>query len=123
MHAARDEHDEHPAAAGDGTLDDLPVVGLSGDDCDATPEVVELPDALLATDADDVVASVERVPDHVAPELPRSPDDADPQASSPFPWARRAVRVRLPPSSSSQSANHSSPPSARASRVGEIEPS
>jgi hypothetical protein len=76
--ASRDEHDEHPVAPRDRTLDDLAVVSRSRNDGDARLERVELPHALLAARADHLVTPIQRVLDHVLPELPRGPDDADP---------------------------------------------
>jgi len=58
-------------------LDDLGVVRLSRNNGDASFERVELPDALLPAHADDLVAPIERVLDHVLPELPGGSDDAD----------------------------------------------
>src|SRR5437764_2213592 len=75
--ASRDEHDEHSVAPGNCPLDDLGVVGRAGDERDPTAEFVELPDALRPAHADHLVAPVERVLDHVAPELPGRTDDAD----------------------------------------------
>jgi hypothetical protein len=75
--AARHQHDEHPVAARDGSLDDFPIVGPTRNDLDELVEPTELLDALLPTHADDVVTAVERVLDHVLPELPGRADDAD----------------------------------------------
>ena len=73
----RGEHHEHAVAPLDRPPDHVAVVRLAGDDRDPVPEVVELADALLPADADDLVAALERVPDHVAAELPGRADDAD----------------------------------------------
>ena len=54
---------------------------------DASLERVELADALLPADGDDLVAPVERVLHHVLAELPGGPDDADPHRVRPV--ARR----------------------------------
>ena len=70
MDASWDEHDEHPVAPRHRTLDDPAVVGGSRQDGDAPLERVELRDALLPTDANHLVASIERVLHHVLPELP-----------------------------------------------------
>jgi hypothetical protein len=43
----------------------------------APPERIELSDALLAAHADHFVAAIERVLDHVLPELAGGSDDAD----------------------------------------------
>src|SRR3954463_12498425 len=77
LHAARDEDDEDSVAARDGSLDDGAVVGRAGHDGDPAVEPGELGDALLAAHGDDLVAAVERVPDHVGAELARCADDAD----------------------------------------------
>src|SRR5581483_2154601 len=52
--------------------------GRSRDDTDAPLERVELPHALLAAHANHLVTAIQRLPDHVLPKLPRSPNDADP---------------------------------------------
>ena len=82
VHAARDEHDEHPVAAGDGPLDDVAVVGRAGHDGDPALELGELADALLAAHGDDLVPAVQRVPDHVLAELAGRADDADPHGAA-----------------------------------------
>ena len=84
MDAPRDEDDEHAVAAGDRPLDDLVVIGRAGHDADPILELGELPDALLAAHGDHLVAAIERVLDHVAPELPRRADDADPHTPISF---------------------------------------
>ena len=81
LHAAWDEHDEHAVAARDRASDDLAVVGRAGHDFDAALESGELADALLAADSDHLVPSVQRVLDHLLPELPGRADDADPHDS------------------------------------------
>ena len=78
VHAARDEHDEHAVAARDRALDDVAVVGRAGHDGDPALELGELADALLAAHGDDLVPAVQRVLDHVLPELAGRADDADP---------------------------------------------
>src|SRR5205085_7947325 len=78
VYAARDEHDQHSVAAGDGSLDDVPVVGRARDNGDPTVEVGELGDALLTAYRDDLVPPVERVPDQVLAELAGRADDGDP---------------------------------------------
>src|SRR3954452_3283889 len=74
----RDEHDEHPVAALDRLLDHVRVVRRSWGDGDAPLELVELPDALLPAHPNDLVPAIQRVLDHVLPELPGRTDDADP---------------------------------------------
>jgi hypothetical protein len=81
--ASRDQHDEHPVAPRDRALDDLAVVRRSRNHGDAPLERVELPHALLPAHADHLVAPIQRVLDHVLPELPRGPDDADPHRVRP----------------------------------------
>src|SRR5690606_32070556 len=76
--AVRDQDGENPVAPGDRLPDHLAVVGRPRHDGDAALELLELLDALLPADADDLVAAVEAVADHVAPQLARRPDDADP---------------------------------------------
>src|SRR5215218_10955437 len=56
---------------------DFGVVCRSRDDRHAPLERVELADAFLAAHADDLVAAIERVLHHVAPELARRSDDTD----------------------------------------------
>ena len=85
MYPARDEHDEHPVAARDRPLDDLAVVGRAGHDVDPALELGELADALLAAHGDHLVPPVQRVLDHVPPELPGRADDADPHAARSLP--------------------------------------
>jgi hypothetical protein len=72
-----DEHDEHSVASLHGAFDDIAVIGRSRNDGDPPPERIELFDALLAAHSHHFVAAVERVLDHVLPELPRGSDDAD----------------------------------------------
>ena len=79
MDATRDEHDEDPVGPGDRPLDHDRVARRSRNHGDAPLELVELRDACLSAYPDDVVAPLERVVDHVAPEFSRGPDDADPQ--------------------------------------------
>ena len=76
MDAPRDQHDEHPVAPCDRPLDNRAVVRLSGNDGDAPFERVEFSYAALPAHADHLIASIQRVLDHVSPELPRRPDDA-----------------------------------------------
>jgi hypothetical protein len=82
VYPPRDEHDEHPVAARDRPLYDLAVVGCAGHDVDPALELGELADALRAAHADHLVTPLERVPDHVLPELPGGADDADPHAGA-----------------------------------------
>ncbi len=77
LHAHGDEHGQHALAAGDGLGDHLAIVGVAGEELDPPTEAVELADAGLAADADDLVAAIERVLDHVLAELARGADDAD----------------------------------------------
>ena len=49
---------------------------------DPALELGELADALLAAHGDDLVAAIQRVLDHVAPELPGRADDADPHGAA-----------------------------------------
>ena len=81
MHAAWDEHDEHPVAARDRPLDDVAIVGGAGHDIDPALELGELADALLTAHDDHLVPAVERVLDHVLPELAGPTDDAGPHES------------------------------------------
>src|SRR6266545_2985802 len=74
--ASRDQHDEHPVAPGDRSLDGIGVVRRSRHDRDAAGELVQLVNAFLPAHADNLVAAIERVPHHVAPELAGGPDDA-----------------------------------------------
>jgi hypothetical protein len=83
VHPAWDEDDEHAVAARDRPLDDVAVVGRAGHDHDPVPELGELADALLAAYGDHFVPPVQRVLDHVAPELPGRTDDADSHTRSP----------------------------------------
>jgi len=89
MDAPRNEHNEHSVASGDRALDDFGVVCRSRDDRHAPLERVELADAFLAAHADDLVAAIERVLHHVAPELARRSDDTD------FHHARPLVREHI----------------------------
>jgi hypothetical protein len=77
VYPPRDEHHEHPVAARDRSLYDLAVVGRARHDLDPILELGELSDALFPAHADDVVPTIQRVLDHVLPELSRRPDDAD----------------------------------------------
>jgi hypothetical protein len=105
--SSRDQHDEHPVAPRYRPLDDLAVVRRSRNDGDAPLERVELPHAFLPAHADHLVPPVQRVPHHVLPELPRSPDDANPRRVPPrkaagwrhVTWTRRPKppRSRAPP--------------------------
>ena len=52
------EHGQHAVAAGDRLADDVAVVCGTRQDRDAVLEAVELADALLAADTDDLVAAV-----------------------------------------------------------------
>src|SRR6185437_9676404 len=91
---SRDQHDEHPVAPGDRPLDDLGVVRRSPNDSDAPLEPIELPYAFLTTHANHLVAPIQRVLDHVLPELPRGPDDANPHRVRPVaPWTWREPYV------------------------------
>src|SRR3954453_23175012 len=74
--ASGGHHDEDHVASRDSALDDLAVVGRSGDDSDAPLECVELPNALLAAHSNHLVTAIQALLDHVLPKLPRSPDDA-----------------------------------------------
>src|SRR5512132_3729532 len=56
----------------------LGVVRRSRNDADLPLEGIELADALLPADGDDLVAALECVPNHVPAELPRGADDTDP---------------------------------------------
>lgn len=67
--APRDEDGEDAVTAGNGFLDNVGIVGGAWDDGDAVLVLVELGDALLAADADDFVAAVEAVLEHVLAEL------------------------------------------------------
>src|SRR4051794_18180320 len=78
VYPPRDEHDEHPLAARDRPLYDLAVVGCAAHDVDPALELGELADALLAAHGDHLVPPIQRVLDHVLPELPGRTDDADP---------------------------------------------
>ena len=53
-------------------------------------ERVELPDTLLAAHADDLPATIQRVPHDVLPELTGGPDDADFHAL----WMNRSTAFR-----------------------------
>ena len=75
--AARDENGEHSVAPLHRALDYLAVVRRSRNDRDAILEPIELLHALLAAHAHHLVAAIERVLNHVLPELPRGSDDAD----------------------------------------------
>jgi len=74
VHPPGREHDQHAVATGDRAPDDLTVVGRPRADGDAVAEAVQLVNALLPADSDDLVPAVERVLGHVLPELA---DDAD----------------------------------------------
>src|SRR4051794_9844658 len=76
MDAHRRKHDENAIATGDGTLDDLAVVGCSRYNRDAVLEGIELFHAGVAAHADDLVAAIQSVLHHVLPELSGSPNDA-----------------------------------------------
>ena len=73
----RDQYDEHPVAPRDRALDDLAIVRGSRNDSDAPLEPVELAHAWLPAYADDLVAPIERMLDHVLAELPGGSDDAN----------------------------------------------
>ena len=83
MNPAGHEHDEHPFAPRDRLLDHLTVVGRAGNDRDAPLERVELLHAALPADADHLVVTIQRLLDHVLPELPGGPDDANPHRARP----------------------------------------
>ena len=85
VHAARDQHDEHPIASLDGASDDGAIVRRSRNHCHAVPVRSELADALLPADANHLVAAIKRVLDHVLPELSRRPDDAYLHRALPLP--------------------------------------
>jgi hypothetical protein len=76
VYAPRDEHDEHSVAARGRALDDLAVVRRPRNDGDASLELGELADAFLPAHADHFVAPIQRVLDHVLPELPGRTDRA-----------------------------------------------
>ena len=78
VYPPRDEHDEYPVAARDRPLYDLAVVGCARHDVDPATEHGELADALLAAHGNHLVPPIQRVLDHVPPELPGCADDADP---------------------------------------------
>src|SRR5579859_3438018 len=80
---AWDQYREHPVAPRDRTLDHLAVVGRAWDDGDASLERVELFDALCAAHANNVVAAVQRMLDHVLTELAGSPNDTHLHVASP----------------------------------------
>src|SRR4051794_36269769 len=90
MDASWGEDHQHPVAPFDGALDDLAVVRRPGDDGDAPLERVELPHALLATHAHHLVSAIQRVLDHVPPELPRNSDNAHLHRRPPILYPRRA---------------------------------
>ena len=77
MDPSWDQHGEDAVAACDRPLDDLAVVRRSRNDRDTPRELLELVHADLAAHGDYLVAAVQRVLDHVPPELARGPDDAD----------------------------------------------
>src|SRR5262245_56826339 len=68
---ARDEHYEHRIAARDRALDDLAVVGCATHDGDVSLERVKLGDTFLPAHANHFVPAIQRVLNHVLPELPR----------------------------------------------------
>ena len=72
-------------------LNRLAVIGCTWNESDALLERIELSDALLATDADDLVTAVEGQLHHVLPELPGGSDDADPHAPPSGAPTRRLV--------------------------------
>ena len=61
----------------------LAIVGRSRNHSDAPLEAIELLDAALTADADDLIAPLQRLLHHVLAELPRRSDDADPQGRHP----------------------------------------
>ncbi|KOX10885.1 hypothetical protein ADK66_06850 [Micromonospora sp. NRRL B-16802] len=65
MHTPGDQDGEHTVAAGDRPLDDGTIVRRPRDDCDSALELVQLVHAARTAHADDLVALVQRVPDHV----------------------------------------------------------
>jgi hypothetical protein len=73
---ARDEYDEHALASGDGSLDHLAVVGRARNHGDALRERIELRHARGPADADHLVATIQRLLDHVLPQLPGGSNDA-----------------------------------------------
>src|SRR3954452_5745251 len=78
VYPPRDEHDEYPVAARDRPPYDLAVVGCTGHYVDPAIELGELADALVAAHGNHLVPPIQRVLDHVPPELPGRADDADP---------------------------------------------
>jgi hypothetical protein len=76
LHPPGDEDREDGVTVPDGTRHDLPVICLPRDDGDPVGDVRELLDALLPADRDDLVAPVQGVLHHVAPELAGRADDA-----------------------------------------------
>src|SRR4051794_3281060 len=78
VYPPRDEHHEYAVAARDRPLYDLAVVGCAGQDVDPALELGELADAFVAAHSDHLVPPIQRVLDHVLPELPGRANDADP---------------------------------------------
>src|SRR3954447_21142889 len=93
VYPPRDEHDEHPVAARDRPFYDLTVVGCAGHDVDPTLELGELAHALVAAHGDHLVPPIQRVLDHVPPELPGRADDANPHGTPRL----QSIFVRLSP--------------------------
>jgi hypothetical protein len=77
VHSPRDEHHEHPVTSSNRPADYRAIVRRARDDLDLPLELVELADALLSAHGDNLVAAVERMLDHVSPQLPGGADDAD----------------------------------------------
>src|SRR4051794_2258035 len=107
VYPPRDEHDEHPVAARDRPLNDLAVVGCAGHDVDPALELGELAHALVAAHGDHLVPPIQRVLDHVPPELPGRADDANPHGTPRLQSIRsveptRATSSRDPPTESTQ---------------------
>ena len=77
VHPPRGENDENAIAPAHSAADHVTVVGRPRNNRDAIAKNVELGDALFTTDTHHLVAAIECVLDHVAPELPRRANDAD----------------------------------------------
>ena len=73
----RDQHGKHPVAPFNRVLDHLTVVRCTGNDGDTPFEPVKFAHAAFPTNANHLVASIQRMLHHIPPELPRCTNNAN----------------------------------------------
>lgn len=82
LNPPRGQYREYPVTPCDRFLDDPSVVRSPGDHDNAPPETIEFAHALFPAYADDVVAAIEGMLNHVLAELPRGSHDTNSHPSS-----------------------------------------